>query len=146
MRIKLADEATWSRTGRMNFVDNQLSARTGTLRGRAVIANKDELLQPGLFGRLQLFGGEVDALLIPDAAVISDQSRKVVFSIGTDNVVRAMPVTLGAIVDGLRVVRTGLTPQTLVVIDGLANPMVRPGVKVVPQRGQISASASQGGN
>lgn len=140
VRIKLADETRWSRSGRMNFVDNQLSSRSGTLRGRAVVDNKDELLQPGLFGRIQVFGGETDALLIPDPAIVSDQARKIVFTLGPDNVVRALPITLGGLEDGLRIVKSGLSPDTVVVIDGLANPMVRPGVKVVPQTSQLKAA------
>ena len=142
VRIKLADETAWTRTGRMNFVDNQLNARSGTLRGRAVVDNKDELLQPGLFGRIQVFGGEADALLVPDSAVVSDQARKIVFTVGADNIVKAQPVLLGALSDGLRVVRTGLAADAMVVIDGLANPMVRPGAKVVPQKSQLKAAAN----
>lgn len=142
VRIKLADEDKWTRSGRMNFVDNQLSSRSGTLRGRAVVDNKDELLQPGLFGRIQVFGGEADVLLIPDSAVVSDQARKIVFTLGPDNIVKAQPVTLGVLDEGLRIVRTGLTPDVLVIIDGLANPMVRPGAKVVPQQGLVKAVAN----
>jgi membrane fusion protein, multidrug efflux system len=139
VRIRLADETLWSRTGKMDFVDNQLNPRSGTLRGRAILANKDELLTPGVFGRLQLFGGEIDALLIPDSAVLSDQARKIVFALGPGNIVRPVPVTLGPIVDGLRVVREGLQPSDRVIIDSLANPAVRPGVKVAPQAGEIKA-------
>lgn len=142
VRIKLADETAWSRTGRMNFVDNQLSSRSGTMRGRAIVDNTDELLQPGLFGRIQVFGGETDALLIPDSAVVSDQARKIVFTLGPDNVVKAQQVTLGVIDGGLRIVKDGLSPDSQVVIDGLANPMVRPGAKVVPQKGQLKAAAN----
>ena len=79
VRIRLADEDKFVHEGRMDFVDNQLNARSGTLRGRALVDNKEDLLQPGLFGRLQLFGGEVDGLLIPDNAVVSDQAKKIVF-------------------------------------------------------------------
>ncbi|WP_088343303.1 MULTISPECIES: efflux RND transporter periplasmic adaptor subunit [Rhodomicrobium] len=142
VRIKLADEEKFTREGVMDFLDNQLSTRSGTLRGRAVVPNKDELLQPGLFGRLQLFGGEFDALLIPDDAVVSDQARKIVFLVGADNVVKPAPVTLGPIVDGLRVVQTGLKPEDLVVVGGIANPAVRPGAKVAPKQGEIKAVAS----
>jgi membrane fusion protein, multidrug efflux system len=142
VRVKLADETEWKRMGKMDFVDNQLNPRSGTLRGRAVFENKDELLYPGLFARMQLFGGEADAMLVPDSAVISDQARKIVFLVGTDNVVKAAPVTLGTIVDGLRVVTKGLSKDDQVVIDGLANPAVRPGAKVVPQAGTIKAVAS----
>jgi membrane fusion protein, multidrug efflux system len=142
VRIKLADESEFTHEGKMDFVDNQLSTRSGTLRGRAIVANKKDLLQPGLFGRLQLFGGEVDALLVPDSAIVSDQASKIVFMIGPDNVVKPAPVTLGAIVEGLRVVEKGLNPDDQIVITGIANPAVRPGVKVAPQPAQIQAASA----
>jgi multidrug efflux system membrane fusion protein len=77
VQIRLADEKEWTRNGQVNFVDNQLNGKSGTIRARAVLENKDFFLTPGTFGRLRLFGGDVEALLIPDAAVVSDQSRKV---------------------------------------------------------------------
>ena len=141
VRIRLSDETDWKRTGKVDFVDNAMTARSGTIRVRALVENKDQLLTPGIFGRLQLFGGEYDALLVPDSAIISDQARKIVFTVGDDGVVQAKPVTLGTIVDGLRVIRSGLAPTDKVVLDGLANPMVRPGAKVVPQKGEIVAKA-----
>jgi RND family efflux transporter MFP subunit len=141
VRIRLSDETDWKRTGKVDFVDNAMTARSGTIRVRALVDNKDQRLTPGIFGRLQLFGGEYDALLVPDSAIISDQARKIVFTVGDEGVVQAKPVTLGTIVDGLRVIRSGLAPTDKVVLDGLANPMVRPGAKVVPQKGEIVAKA-----
>jgi multidrug efflux system membrane fusion protein len=147
VRIRLSDESEWTRVGKVDFVDNTLSPRSGTMRIRAVVENKNQLLTPGIFARVQLFGGEYDALMIPDSAVVSDQSRKIVFVVGDNNVVQAKVVTLGPIVDGLRVVRQGLASTDSVVLDGLANPMVRPGAKVIPQKGEIktadAAKASQ---
>ncbi len=140
VRIRLADETEWTRSGKVDFVDNTLSARSGTMRTRAIVENKNQLLTPGIFGRVQLFGGEYDALLIPDTAIVSDQSRKIVFTVNKDNVVQAKPVTLGPLVEGLRVVREGLAPTDNVVLDGLANPMVRPGAKVMPQKGEIKTA------
>ena len=140
VRIRLADETEWTRSGKVDFVDNTLSARSGTMRTRAIVENKNQLLTPGIFGRVQLFGGEYDALLIPDTAIVSDQSRKIVFTVNKDNVVQAKPVTLGPLVDGLRVVREGLAAADNIVLDGLANPMVRPGAKVVPQKGEIKTA------
>jgi multidrug efflux system membrane fusion protein len=137
VQVRLADETEWTRTGRMNFVDNRLNARTGTIRGRAVFDNKDYFLTPGTFGRLRLFGGDIDALLIPDQAVISDQARKVVLVVGEDKKVIAKPVTLGPLSEGLRVVSSGLDAKDKVVISGLANPFVRPGAVVDPQPGSI---------
>ncbi|MGD9879919.1 MAG: efflux RND transporter periplasmic adaptor subunit [Reyranella sp.] len=141
VRIRLADESAWTRNGKVDFVDNALSPRSGTMRTRAIVENKNQLLAPGIFGRVQLFGGKYDALLIPDSAIVSDQSRKIVFTVGDDNVVQAKPVTLGPLVEGLRVVREGLAPTDKVVLDGLANPMVRPGAKVMPQKGEIKTAA-----
>ena len=140
VRIRLADETEWTRSGKVDFVDNTLSARSGTMRTRAIVENKNQLLTPGIFGRVQLFGGEYDALLIPDTAIVSDQSRKIVFTVNKDNVVQAKPVTLGPLVEGLRVVREGLVAADNVVLDGLANPMVRPGAKVMPQKGEIKTA------
>jgi len=143
VRIRLADETEWKRTGETDFVDNAMNPRSGTMRGRAIVDNTDSMLTPGLFGRLQLFGGDYDALLIPDAAVVSDQARKIVLVVGQDGTVAAKPVTLGPLVDGLRVVREGLDAKDRVVLDGLANPMVRPGAKVVPQKGEIATAAAK---
>jgi RND family efflux transporter MFP subunit len=143
VRIRLADETEWTRTGKVDFVDNTFAPRSGTIRTRAVVENKNQLLTPGIFGRVQLFGGDYDALMIPDSAIISDQARKIVFTVGNDNMVKAKPVTLGPIVDGLRVVREGLVATDQVVLDGLANPMVRPGAKVVPQKGEISTAKAK---
>lgn len=142
VRIKLADDLAWNREGRLDFVDNQLNPRSGTIRGRAVFSNADQLFTPGLFARLQLFGGEIDALLLPDSAIVSDQARKIVFTVGADSVVKASPVQLGPIVDNLRVIRSGLNADDRIVIDGLAHPLVRPGAKVVPQDGSIKSASN----
>lgn len=141
VRIKLADEAGWPHTGKMNFVDNRLNSRSGTIRGRAIVDNPDQLLAPGLFGRLQLFGGEMDALLVPDKAIVADQTRKIVFVLGKDNIVQANPVDLGPLQPGgLRVITSGLSKDDRVVINGIANPAVRPGAKVTPEEGSIVES------
>ncbi len=142
VKVKLGDETDFVHEGRMDFVDNQLDARSGTMRGRAVFANKDQLLQPGLFGRLQLFGGEIDALLLPDAAIVSDQMRKIVFIAGDGDVIVAKPVTLGPLYEGLRVIKSGITANDKVVVDGIANPMVRPGAKVMPKAGEVKTETN----
>lgn len=137
VKVKLADEADFVHEGNMDFVDNQLNARSGTMRGRAVLANKDQLLQPGLFGRVKLFGGEIDALLVPDAAIVSDQMRKIVFLVGDGDTIVSKPVTLGPLYEGLRVIKSGLIVADRVIVDGIANPMVRPGAKITPKPGEI---------
>lgn len=137
VQVRLADEAQWSREGKLDFVDNQLNARSGTIRGRALFDNADQFLTPGTFGRMRLWGGEIDALLIPDSAIVADQASKIALAVGPDNKIVPRVLTLGPIVDGLRVVRAGLTAGDRIIINGLANPFVRPGATVNPQPGEI---------
>lgn len=140
-QVRLSDEQEWKREGKIDFVDNALNARTGTIRGRAVFANKEQFLTPGTFGRLRLFAGEVDALLVPDSVISSDQARKVVMTVGPENKVVPKAVTLGQITNGLRVITGGLSPEDKVIVGGLANPMVRPGAAVTPTPGEIKTAA-----
>ena len=137
--VRLADETEYKHEGRMNFVDNAVNPKTGTIRGRAVFDNKDGLLTPGFFGRLRLFGGEHEALLVPDTAIASDQASKIVFTVAADGTVGAKRVELGPMVDGLRVVRSGLVPTDRLIIDGLQR--AHPGQKVTPEGGKIEAAA-----
>ena len=137
--VRLADETDFTHHGRMDFVDNALNSRTGTIRGRAIFDNKDGLLTPGYFGRLRLFGGQHDALLVPDNAIASDQASKIVFTVADDGTVGVKRVELGPIVDGLRVIRSGLSATDRIVIDGLQR--ARPGQKVTPEAGKIEAVA-----
>jgi RND family efflux transporter MFP subunit len=133
--VRLADETDYTHQGRMDFVDNALNAKTGTIRGRAIFENKDGLLTPGFFGRLRLFGGEHEALLVPDTAIAADQSRKIVFTVAADGTVGTKLVELGPIEDGLRVIRSGLAATDRIVIEGLQR--ARPGQKVTPEDGKI---------
>jgi membrane fusion protein, multidrug efflux system len=133
--VRLADETDYTHQGRMDFVDNALNAKTGTIRGRAVFENMDGLLTPGFFGRLRLFGGEHDALLVPDSAIASDQSRKIIFTVAADGTVGTKLVELGPIVDGLRVIRSGLAATDRIVIEGMQR--ARPGQKVIAEDGKI---------
>ncbi|MCW3474950.1 efflux RND transporter periplasmic adaptor subunit [Limobrevibacterium gyesilva] len=137
VQVRLSDETEWTHMGRMNFVDNEVNAHSGTIRGRAVFDNKDYFFAPGTFGRLRVFGGFMDVLLVPDGSVVSDQARKILFTVGADNKVVAKPVTQGPIALGLRVVVAGLAPDDKVIIGGLANPFVRPGAVVKPTPGEI---------
>ena len=137
--VRLADETDYKHQGRMNFVDNALNPRTGTIRGRAVFDNKDGFLTPGFFGRLRLFGGEHEALLLPDSAILSDQSRRIVFTVAEDGTVGTNLVELGPIVDGLRVIRSGIVSTDRIVIEGLQR--ARPGQKVTPEERKIEAAA-----
>ena len=136
--VRLADETDFKHQGRMDFVDNVVNAKTGTIRGRAIFDNKDGLLTPGFFGRLRLYGGNRESLLVPDSAIASDQASKIVFTVAADGTVGAKKVELGPIVDGLRVIRSGLEPTDRIVIEGL--PRARPGQKVTAEDGTIKAS------
>src|SRR5436190_156172 len=137
--VRLADETDFTHQGRMDFVDNVVNAKTGTIRGRAIFENKDGLLTPGFFGRLRLYGGNRDAFLIPDSVIASDQASKIVFTVADDGTVGTKKVELGPIVDGLRVVRSGLAPTDRIVIDG--SQRARPGQKVRAEDGKIEAAA-----
>jgi multidrug efflux system membrane fusion protein len=140
VQVRLTDEAEWTHVGKMNFVDNEVNARSGTIRGRALFENKDYFFTPGTFGRLRLFGGFIDVLLVPDGAIVSDQARKILYAVGPDNKVVAKPVTLGPYALGLRAVTAGLAADDKVIIGGLANPFVRPGAVVKPASGEIKAA------
>lgn len=133
VQARLADETEWKHQGRMDFVDNQLNARSGTIRGRAVFDNRDAFFTPGTFARMRLFGGTMDALLVPDAAIVSDQASKIVLTVSPDNTVVPKRVVPGGLDGGLRIIREGLAATDRVIVTGLANPMVRPGAKVTPQ-------------
>jgi multidrug efflux system membrane fusion protein len=139
--VQLADETAYKHEGRMDFVDNVVNPKTGTIRGRAIFENKDGLLTPGFFGRLRLFGGDHEALLIPDSAIASDQASKIVFTVADDGTVGVKRVEIGPIVDGLRVVRSGLAATDRIVIEGLAR--ARPGQKVTPENGKIETVSAQ---
>ena len=131
IRMALANDESFPRLGRLDFIDNQLDGATGTIRGRAIFRNGDGQLTPGLFVRLRLAGtGSYRGLLIQDRAVGTDLSKKFVYVVGAKNEIQYRSVTLGPIVDGLRVVRTGLEAGESVVVNGLQR--VRPGVQVTP--------------
>ncbi|MEM8792051.1 MAG: efflux RND transporter periplasmic adaptor subunit [Pseudomonadota bacterium] len=137
VQAKLADEDEWSWIGRMDYVANEINPNAGTITGRAVFDNPDGILTPGLFARLRLIGsGAYDALLVPDAAILSDQDRKIVMLVDQEGTVRAQVVTLGPLYRGLRVIRSGITGEDRLVINGVQR--ARPGGQVVPQEAQIA--------
>ncbi len=139
VQITLSGETKPSREGAMDFVDNRLDVATGTLRGRAIVPNTDLSILPGQFARIRVIGSApYEALLLPDAAITNDQSRKVVFVVNKDDVVEMRPVTLGPLDDGLRVVREGLKKDDRVVVDGLQR--ARVGAKVTPQTAKGTGS------
>lgn len=139
VQVRLQDEADYRWKGRLDFTDNGLDPRSGTIRVRAVLDNPDGFLTPGMFGNMRLAGsGTVKALLVPDDAVQADQARKIVLTVGKDGMVAAKAVELGPLVEGLRVIRSGLSPADRVVISNYQAAV--PGARVALRRGQISAS------
>jgi RND family efflux transporter MFP subunit len=139
--IKLQDEADYRWHGRLDFTDNGLDTRSGTIRLRAVLANPTQFLTPGMFGNMRLStSGMVPALLVPDAAVQADQARKIVLVVARDGSVTPRPVVLGPVVDGLRVVRSGLATSDQVIISGTQ--LAMPGVKVKTRIGKIVPDAA----
>jgi RND family efflux transporter MFP subunit len=141
VQVTLNGETKPSHDGHMDFLDNRLDVSTGTLRSRAVIGNHDLSILPGQFGRVRLIGSSpYEALLLPDTAVATDQSRKIVFVVKDDNTVEARTVVLGPLDDGLRVIREGLKPEDHVIVDGIQR--ARVGAKVNPHKTEIGGKKS----
>lgn len=137
VEVRLQDESDYRWKGKLDFTDNGLDPRSGTIRVRAVFANPAQFLAPGLFGNMRLAnGGKVNALLVPDDAIQSDQARKTVLVVGKDDSVSAKPVELGPLVDGLRIIRSGLSPQDRVVVTNAQAAM--PGAKVATRPARIT--------
>ena len=134
VRVGLANETGYPHQGTVDFVDNQVDSRTGTIRARAVLRNPDRLFTPGLFARVQLEGsGEFKAMLIDDKAVLTDQDRKYVYVLGPKNAAMRKDIVLGRQIDGLRVVESGLAPQDKVIVHGVQK-VFFPGMPVVPKQ------------
>lgn len=130
--VKLLDEDDYLHHGVMDFVDNELDPTSGTLEGRAVLSNRNGLLQPGVFGRLRLLGsGEYEAVLLPDNVIQFDQSRQFVFIVEDDGTVGRTFVNLGPIIDGERLIRSGLTGAETVISGAFHR--VRMGASVVTE-------------
>jgi RND family efflux transporter MFP subunit len=140
IEVKLQDESDYRWKGRLDFTDNGLDMKSGTIRGRAVLDNPNLFLTPGMFGNMRLAtGGRSRALMVPDTAIVTDQARKTVLVVAKDGSVAAKPVQLGPVVDGLRVIRGGLATNDRVVIVGTQ--MAQPGTKVQTLAGKIAPVA-----
>jgi RND family efflux transporter MFP subunit len=140
VQLKLIDEDKFEHEGKIDFVDNAIDRSSGTIRGRAEFHNADGRLTPGMFGRIQIAtSAPTAALLVPDAAIATEQVRKFVYVLNADNVATPKYVTLGQLVDGLRVVY-GLDADDTVVVNGLMR--VRPGAKVTPEQVAADVGAS----
>src|SRR2546425_5049105 len=129
--LGLANEDGYPHRGTINFVDNQVNPRTGTLRLRGVFPNKDEALAPVYFARVRVpIGFAHQALLVSDRAFDTDQGQKILYVVNEKNMVVARPVRLGALHDGLREITDGVKPGERVIVKGLQQ--VRPGITVEP--------------
>ncbi|SEJ81869.1 RND family efflux transporter, MFP subunit [Sphingobium sp. AP50] len=141
VEIRLQDETGYKWQGKLDFTDNGLNPSSGTIRGRATIANPKNFLTPGMFGNMRLAaGGHARVLLIPDTSIQTDQARKTVLVVGADGTVVTKQVTVGALVDGLRIIRTGLSSSDQVVIAGMQS--ATPGSKVTATRGKVMPEAA----
>lgn len=139
-QMALGNEQGFPHKGTIDFVDNQLNPATGTIRARGVFPNADKLMSPGFFARVRIPGnGEYDAVLIRDSAIGSDQGRPFVLTLDEKNVAVYRAVKLGPIVDGLRVVREGISAADRVIVSGLMNS--RPSVQVQPQLIEMGTNA-----
>lgn len=140
--IALGDETDLGRQGTLDFVDNTLNRSSGTIHARATVSNDDLLLTPGAFARVRLaLGAPVATLLVPDAAVMPDQSEHVVLTVGPDSTVVPKRVEIGDLRDGLRVIRSGLAPSDKVIVEGV--PFAAPGSKVAPQERTLRVAAGE---
>jgi RND family efflux transporter MFP subunit len=145
--LKLIDENDFDHEGRMDFVDNVIDRSTGTIRGRAVFSNPNEVFTPGMFARVRVPGSPpYEALLVPDAAIGTEQARRYVMVIDAQDTARQRYVTLGQLTsDNLRVIKDGIGPDDRIVVSGLMQ--ARPGAKVRPEQdgAKPAGPASAGG-
>jgi len=130
--VRLIDESDFKHAGKMDFIDNVIERASGTIRGRAMLTNPEGVFTPGMFGRVRVPGSPpFEALLLPDAAIGSEQVRKYVLVVDNENAARMRYVTLGQTVGELRVIKEGIGPDDRVIVNGLMR--ARPGAKVTPQ-------------
>tara|TARA_R110002051_G_scaffold87713_4_gene154506 strand:- start:62085 stop:63305 length:1221 start_codon:yes stop_codon:yes gene_type:complete len=130
--IKLQDETEFIHEAKMNFVDNEIDRSTGTIESRAILENKDHLLEPGMFGKARLIGSaEHEAIMIPDAIIGTNQSIRFVYVLGDDNIVTTKNVTLGPLhTNGLRIIREGISQEDKIITNNIQK--IGPGIAVTP--------------
>jgi RND family efflux transporter MFP subunit len=144
VRIALSDETSFTREGTLDFIDNSLDRSSGTIHARATVPNPDLFLAPGQFARLRVaIAPPAPVYLLPDSAVVLDQSQHLVMTVGPDGTVKPRIVTTGDLRGGLRVIKSGLDASDRVIIDGLVRAV--PGAKVTPQDGTIHYDPSADG-
>jgi membrane fusion protein, multidrug efflux system len=133
VHVALANETGFPHVGRIDFLDNEVNPSTGTIRARVILPNPDHLLTPGLYARVQLeSAGIVQALLIDDKAILTDQNQKYVYVVGPGNVAQRKDVVTGSMADGLRLIQSGLAPGDRVIVTGLQQ-IYFPGAPITPK-------------
>ncbi len=139
--IRLQDEKEFRWKGHIEFIDNALDESSGTIRARALVANPDGFLTPGMFGHMRRFESQpVQAMLIPDESIVNDQTRQVAYVVGEDGIVQQRTIEMGRLIDDMRVIRSGLLPGDRVIISGVQR--ARPGRKVNPEQAEMTAFPS----
>jgi membrane fusion protein, multidrug efflux system len=145
VRVALANETPFPHVGRVDFLDNEVNASTGTIRARVVLPNPDHLFTPGLYARVQLeSAGTVQALLVDDKAILTDQDQKYVYVVSPGNVAQRKDVVTGGMADGLRLIQSGLAPGDKVIVSGLQQ-IYFPGAPVTPTQvamGHVTGSTT----
>lgn len=142
VQIRLQDEADYRWTGQIDFTDNSIDASSGAVRMRAVVANPNGFLKPGMFGKAKVEGGQAyDALLVPEDAIFADGARKAVNVVNADGTVTLKPVELGPVTQGLRVIRSGVRPDDKVIVNGGVR-LMAPGMKVQAKPVKIEPKAA----
>lgn len=137
VRVRLPDEADFAHPGRLDFVDNAVDVNGGTIQARAVIPNPDGFLKPGMTGNLRLEASRpYQAMLVPEASITADGSRRIVYVVAKDGTVAARPVDTGPLSNGLRVIRSGLTRDDQVIVGGIQR--AQPGQKVTAKPGTVT--------
>ncbi|MBA8884553.1 efflux RND transporter periplasmic adaptor subunit [Dokdonella fugitiva] len=145
VRVGLANEDDYPHRGTVEFVDNRVDPATGTIHARAVLPNPDRALTPGLFARVQLEGSaEFKAMLVDDKAILTDQDRKYVYVLGPDNKAMRKDIVAGRVIDGLRVVDSGLEAEDSVIIRGMQK-IFFPGMPVQPKTIAMDERAAPAG-
>lgn len=137
VQVGVASEAGFPHAGTVDFVANQLEGATGTIAMRAVVANRDQVLTPGLYARVRLAGGAGPAMLVDERAILTDQDRKYVLAVDAKGVAQRKDVVLGRVLDGKRVITKGLAAGDRVIVSGVAKVMV--GAPVTAQAAQAVA-------
>ena len=133
VHVALANETGFPHVGRIDFLDNEVNPSTGTIRARVILPNPDHLLTPGLYARVQLeSAGTVQALQIDDKAILTDQNQQYVYVVGPGNIAQRKDVVTGGMVNGLRLIQSGLSPGDRVIVSGLQQ-IYFPGASITPK-------------